>query len=104
MPFLFHARARVQDWHLLHNNEFGIVMEFCELGTLRAWLGQGRPSELAVTELMLQLANGVAFLHEHGVFHRDLKPENIMLQYAPMVKGRKPHTYDQESKKKYLNE
>jgi serine/threonine protein kinase len=33
-------------------------------------------------ELMGQLADAVAFLHEHHLVHADIKPENVMLRYS----------------------
>jgi formylglycine-generating enzyme required for sulfatase activity len=56
-----------------------VAMEFVRGQTLRAWM-QGRdvtPEEAA--GIGLQICEGLAVLHEHGVVHRDLKPENIML-------------------------
>jgi serine/threonine-protein kinase len=36
------------------------------------------PPEQA-TQIMLQVAEGLAYAHEHGIIHRDIKPDNIML-------------------------
>jgi serine/threonine protein kinase len=38
-----------------------------------------RLPEAAVTEMSLQVLQGLYFMHEKGVIHRDVKPSNIML-------------------------
>lgn len=35
-------------------------------------------SEREVIKYMLQIIDGVAFIHKQGIVHLDLKPENIM--------------------------
>lgn len=40
-----------------------------------------RLSALEASEVMLQLASGVQYIHEHGLVHRDLKPDNLF--YLP---------------------
>ena len=35
-------------------------------------------SEREVIKYMLQIIEGVAFIHKQGIVHLDLKPENIM--------------------------
>ena len=68
------------DRHFVRDNEIGIVMEYCGLGTLRELIHRERLSHMNLLELMSQLGEGVKFLHQNGVFHRDLKPENILLK------------------------
>jgi serine/threonine protein kinase len=36
---------------------------------------------LEACEVMLQLTNGVQYIHEHGLLHRDIKPDNLF--YLP---------------------
>ena len=36
-------------------------------------------TESQAATIMLQIANGVKYLHKYGIVHRDLKPENIMI-------------------------
>src|SRR4051812_47400771 len=57
-----------------------IAMEFIDGEELRTLLGEGRPLavEKAVS-IAAQVADGLAYAHQHGVVHRDVKPANIMV-------------------------
>lgn len=52
-------------------------------GDLRAALSADAAGELAWPrrgrQLALDIAAGVAWLHEHGVMHRDIKSRNVLL-------------------------
>src|SRR5712671_7069660 len=64
-----------------------IAMEFIEGEELRTLLGEGRPLpvEKAVS-IAAQVAEGLAYAHQHGVVHRDIKPANIMVTPGSPVK------------------
>ena len=32
---------------------------------------------------MAQIADGITYLHEHGIVHRNLKPENLLIGIKP---------------------
>ena len=56
------------------------VMPFVEGQSLRQRLA--REQELPVSEavrLLIEIVDGLAYAHAHGVVHRDIKPDNIML-------------------------
>lgn len=57
-----------------------LAMEYCRGGTLADYLNgqvmQARPA----SQLMIQIASGVAAAHGKGIVHRDLKPANVMLE------------------------
>jgi serine/threonine protein kinase len=57
-----------------------MAMEFIEGAELRSLLAEGRalPVSQAVS-IAVQVAEGLAYAHEHGVVHRDVKPANIMV-------------------------
>ncbi|EMR08201.1 hypothetical protein PNEG_03371 [Pneumocystis murina B123] len=65
------------------NGYFFIVLEYYPLGDLYESIISNRlPKDTeAIRSFMLQLIDGVSFLHKNGVYHRDLKPENILLFY-----------------------
>jgi len=57
-----------------------IAMELVEGRTLEECSrSEGRLSLSAITEIALQVAEGLAAAHAQGIVHRDLKPANVML-------------------------
>jgi len=63
-----------------------IAMEMLTGTDLRQRLAQGRLSPHEAGAIAMQIADGLAFAHEHGVVHRDIKPANIMLLRGDRVK------------------
>jgi serine/threonine-protein kinase len=64
-----------------------MAMEFIEGVELRSLIGEGRamPVSQAVS-IGAQVAEGLAYAHQHGVVHRDVKPANIMVVSGGPVK------------------
>jgi eukaryotic-like serine/threonine-protein kinase len=61
-----------------------MAMEFLNGRELKDVLEGGtRPDVETAVELMLQIADGLAYAHEHGIVHRDVKPSNIMIISLP---------------------
>jgi hypothetical protein len=56
-----------------------LVCEFMEAGSLRDLLVAQRTPTRDLLRLLREVAEGVAYAHEHNVVHRDLKPENVLL-------------------------
>ena len=63
-----------------HENIF-IILEYLSGGNLNYYLSTQKTllTENQIKELIIQLANGINYLHHFGIIHRDLKPENIMM-------------------------
>ena len=57
-----------------------IAMEFLQGRELRDILNEGKrmPVEQAL-DIVVQVAQGLAYAHEHDIVHRDVKPSNIMV-------------------------
>jgi serine/threonine protein kinase len=57
-----------------------IVFEYVEGENLKALIEREAPlPEQEAIELALQIADGLAFAHAHGLVHRDVKPQNVLL-------------------------
>jgi serine/threonine protein kinase len=57
-----------------------LAMEFVEGTELSALTAEGRPLPIEqVLDIGVQVAEGLAYAHAHGVIHRDIKPANILL-------------------------
>jgi hypothetical protein len=71
-----------------HDGQFFIVMELLDgqdLGEILRCAPGGLPVERAVN-LAIQLAGGLAAVHEKGIVHRDLKPENLFIVAGDQLK------------------
>jgi serine/threonine-protein kinase len=61
-----------------------MAMEYLNGRELKDFLVAGqRPSVEVAVELIMQVADGLAYAHEHGIVHRDIKPSNIMVLNMP---------------------
>jgi len=56
-----------------------IAMEYLHGRTLRDLMNKGpMPLDLAL-DIAMQMAEAMAFAHEHGIIHRDIKPSNVVV-------------------------
>ena len=74
--------------HVAEDDEQTIVIEeYVQGRSLMEFVGQKQFLEEAeILSMMLQLCDGLALLHRHGIIHRDIKPSNIILQKNGMVR------------------
>src|SRR5512137_2182625 len=70
--------ATIYDFDTQRGMDF-LVMEYIPGVTLNEKLAAGSLPENEVLRLGMQLSDGLAAAHEHGVVHRDLKPGNLRL-------------------------
>ncbi|HZT34509.1 MAG TPA: serine/threonine-protein kinase, partial [Nitrososphaera sp.] len=69
----------VSDFGLDGNSPY-IVMEYIEGMSLSEFVKKFGPADLPVAlKILIDIASGLRYVHEHGVLHRDLKPSNVML-------------------------
>jgi serine/threonine protein kinase len=80
-----HRVVRLYGYDLDHRTPY-LVYEFVSGGDLlrhvaRLRRQKGRPLDAAeVRALIVQVVEGLAFAHRHGLVHRDLKPANILVE------------------------
>ena len=55
------------------------TMELIEGSSLDALLADGPVAPARAAELVMIVAQSIAYAHKHGVVHRDLKPSNVLL-------------------------
>ncbi len=64
-----------------------IAMELMEKLDLQSIIEEQRPLNIGEKlDIAFQVAQGLAYAHEHGVVHRDIKPSNIMVLRGKHVK------------------
>jgi serine/threonine-protein kinase len=69
------------------NDVVFMAMEYIEGPELRTLIVEGRPMPVSqAVSIAAQVADGLAYAHQHGVVHRDVKPANIMVPRDSPVK------------------
>jgi serine/threonine-protein kinase len=64
-----------------------MAMEYLEGHELKEIISSGEPLQPdRIAEIIAQIADALAFAHEHGIVHRDIKPANIMVLRNGSVK------------------
>jgi serine/threonine protein kinase/Tfp pilus assembly protein PilF len=63
-----------------------IVMAYYEGETLKKKVSSEQLSVNSVIDSAIQIAQGLAKAHEHGITHRDIKPANVMITKDGMAK------------------
>ena len=70
----------------VHDGSPYVVTEFLHGETLREHLAKGPVPLSSALEWAVQMAQGLAAAHAHGIVHRDLKRENVFLTRSGQVK------------------
>ncbi|EPY52831.1 STE/STE11 protein kinase [Schizosaccharomyces cryophilus OY26] len=71
----------------VHREKVYIFMELCQGGSLSDLLSYGRiEDEMVVGMYVLQLLEGLCYMHSRHVLHRDIKPANLLLDRNGNIK------------------
>ncbi|KAF8339478.1 kinase-like domain-containing protein, partial [Amanita rubescens] len=60
-------------------SQFFLVSPYMENGTLAQWRKKANPSVAEIEERILEVAQGIEYIHSQGVVHGDLRGANILL-------------------------
>ncbi len=63
-----------------------LAMAFCDGENLRQRIDQGRIRIDEALDIAIQMADGLADAHAHGIVHRDVKPANVMFTHGRTAK------------------
>lgn len=77
----------IEAWEF--NNYYYIMTEFCEGGTLFSFLQEHtnyKIDEFRVWKILIEILNGLKFIHLKNYLHLDLKPANIFITFEGSLK------------------
>ena len=70
----------------LYMNEFWVVMEYMEGGSLTDVVLENLLTEGQIAAVSRETVQGLQYLHKHGVIHRDITTDNVLLSFTGDVK------------------
>lgn len=70
--------ARVYYVGQLPNSAYFLILEYVEGNTLSSLIHENRISLGKARQIVFELLDAVAYMHDHRVMHRDIKPNNII--------------------------
>ncbi|KAI0299253.1 kinase-like domain-containing protein [Russula brevipes] len=70
----------------LYHNDVWVAMEYMGGGSLRAVIKQYLMTEGQMAAVSKEIAQGLEYLHNHGIIHRDITSDNVLLSLTSDVK------------------
>ena len=75
----------------IDNDQFNIVMEYCENKDLKSFINFHKDKEQLINEeviynIALDICSGIKEIHSKNLIHRDLKPENLFISKDYIIK------------------
>lgn len=77
----------IEAWEF--NNHYYIMTEYCDNGTLFQFLEENKNykiDEFRIWKILIEILNGLKFIHAKNYLHLDLKPENIFVTFEGSLK------------------
>lgn len=71
---------RYLGYTILPNFNYGLVMEWVDKDLEMFFESNKDHSKIDVINIILQIADGMIYLHNNNIFHRDIKEQNIMIK------------------------
>jgi serine/threonine protein kinase len=81
-----HNICTIHDIDQAPDGQMFIVMDLYEGETLKSRIAKGKIRIEEATDIAIQIAQGLAEAHEHGIVHRDIKPANILIAKGGIAK------------------
>ena len=81
-----HNICTIHDIDEAADGQMFIVMDLYEGETLKSRIAKGRLRIEEATDIAIQIAQGLAEAHEHGIVHRDVKPANVLITKGGIAK------------------
>jgi serine/threonine protein kinase len=64
----------------VEETQFGIVLEFCENGSLKTYLESNKNLNFKIKlKILIDISKGMEYIHFKKLIHRDLKLDNVLL-------------------------
>ena len=100
MKSLVHPNIVRLDNFIEHNNHYYFIMEYCNGGNLSDLLDNymkkyRKPFSIEIIQyLMLQLVEGIKYIHSKNIIHRDIKLQNILIHFKNIRRKSEEDTID----------